>query len=321
MGKIGKISAIKKEYNSSLMQTMQSGLANKGLSRAPGTGATKLPYKELDGKYRTGLDPDAKYIARIQDPQERELEKKRVKELRDKLQAVTGLELGPNSKYWNYALASDPHNDPTHVQPIKLVDGDNLFDLSSPLQELAFSWLRVHPTVASSFHAWEKGEYPADVQWYVSDDEVDNKRTYAKKQLINKAIVKFDDMAPSKRRQVARLMGLPVTEDSKDEMVYNQVDNLFKQSEFKGGIYHGLSPVEVFNRFATMKEDLLAVKDLVKQALAHSVYRDRGGRIFEGEREIGKSEDAVVEFLINEDHQDELLVLQGKLRSKKIAAT
>ena len=31
----------------------------------------KYPYKELDGQYRTGLDPKAAYIRRIQDPLER----------------------------------------------------------------------------------------------------------------------------------------------------------------------------------------------------------------------------------------------------------
>ena len=78
MGKIGKISTIKREYNSSQLQTMDSGLAAKGMSRIPGTGVFKYPYKELDGKYRTGLDPDASYIKRIQDPTEKELEIERV---------------------------------------------------------------------------------------------------------------------------------------------------------------------------------------------------------------------------------------------------
>jgi hypothetical protein len=48
MGKIGKISTIKREYNSSQLQTMDSGLASKGMSRIPGTGVFKYPYKELD---------------------------------------------------------------------------------------------------------------------------------------------------------------------------------------------------------------------------------------------------------------------------------
>jgi hypothetical protein len=321
MGKFGKISTIKKEYNSAGMQTMQGGLSQRGLTRIPGTGVFKYPYKELDGRYRTGLDPDAAYIKRIGDPTEREIEIERVTNLRTKLQDMLGgIDLGPRAPFWNHSLSRSTE-DLSFVQPVKLLDGDNYFDLSIPYQELAFSWLRVHPTIASSYQAWERGDYPADIQFYVVDEDIENAVVFKKKQLINKAIAKFDNMTPEKKRKVARLLGLPVTEDSKEEFVYNQVDNVLKQTEFKAGKYQGLSTVEVFNRFADMKENLLHIKDLVKQAIAHSVYRVKSsGRVFEGEYEIAKDEDELVKFLANDDNQDELLTLEGKLKSKKLAA-
>lgn len=321
MGKIGKISTIKKEYNNSQLQTMQGGLALKGLTRIPGTGVFKYPYKELDGRYRTGLDPEANYIRRISDPLEREMETERVKALREKLElALGGIDLGPRSKFWNYGLSTSS-DDSLHVQPVKLVDGDNFFDLSTPLQELAFSWLRVHPTIASSYQAWERGEYPADTQFYVADDEIENAVLFKKKQLINKAIVKFDAMTPEKKRKVARLLGLPVTEDTKEEAVYNLVDNVLKQTEFKNGKYQGLNPVEVFTRFADMKENLLHIKDLVKQALTHSIYRLKAnGKIYEGEFEVAKDEDDLVKHLADDDNQEDLITLEQKLKSKKLAS-
>jgi hypothetical protein len=321
MGKTGKISTIKREYNSSQLQTMDSGLAQKGMTRIPGTGVFKYPYKELDGKYRTGLDPDAAYIRRIQDPTERELEIERVTALRKRLENEIGdIDLGPRSKFWNYGLSLSP-DDQTHVQAVKLMDGDNYFDLSNTFQEIAFSWLRVHPTIASSHQAWERGEYPAETQFYVVDDEIENAVIYKKKQLINKAIVKFDSMTPEKKRKVARLLGLPVSEDSKEEVVYNLVDNVLKQTEFKNGKYSGLNPVEVFNRFADMKEALLHIKDLVKQAITHSIYRVKpNGKVYEGEFEVAKDEEDLVKFLADDDNQDELLVLEGKLKTKKLAA-
>jgi CO dehydrogenase/acetyl-CoA synthase gamma subunit (corrinoid Fe-S protein) len=144
---------------------------------------------------------------------------------------------------------------------------------------------------------------------------------FKKKQLINKAIIKFDDMTPEKKKKVARLLGLPVSDDSKEEAVYNQVDNLLKQTEFKNGKYQGLNPIEVFNRFADMKENLLHIKDLVKQAVAHSVYRLKpNGKVYEGEFEIAKDEDELVKFLADDDNQDQLLILEGKLKGKKIAS-
>jgi hypothetical protein len=201
------------------------------------------------------------------------------------------------------------------------MDGDNYFDLANAFQEIAFSWLRVHPTIASSYQAWERGEYPADTQFYVVDDEIENAVIFKKKQLINKAIVKFDSMTPEKKRKVARLLGLPVSEDSKEEVVYNLVDNVLKQTEFKNGKYSGLNPVEVFNRFADMKEALLHIKDLVKQAITHSIYRVKpNGKVYEGEFEVAKDEEDLVKFLADDDNQDELLVLEGKLKTKKLAA-
>lgn len=322
MGNIGKISTLKKEYNSgSSMQTMQSNLAKEGLTRVPGTGVFKYPYKELDGKYRTGLDPDAAYIKRIQDPTEKEMEIERVTKLKAKLEdAFGGIDLGPRSKFWNYALSTSSDDD-LHVQPVKLGDGDNFFDLSIPQKELAFAWLRVNPTIASSYQAWERGEFPADTQYYVVDEEIENTVVYKKKQIVNKAIVKFDSMSPEKQRKVARLLGLPVTEDTKPEFVYNQVDNIMKQSEFKTGVFQGLNPVEVFNRFADMKENLLHIKDLIKQSIQHSIYRIKpNGRVYEGELEVAVDEEALAKYLADDDHQDELITLEQKLKTKKLAS-
>ncbi len=181
--------------------------------------------------------------------------------------------------------------------------------------------MRVHPTIASSYQAWERGEFPADIQFYVADEDIENAVMFKKKQLINKAIVKFDTMTPERKRKVARLLGLPVTDDTKEEAVYNLVDNVLKQTEFKNGKYQGLNPVEVFTRFADMKDNLLHIKDLVKQALTHSIYRSKpNGKVYEGEFEVAKDEDDLIKMLADDDNQDMLLTLEGKLKTKKLAA-
>jgi len=299
---------------------MQSELAKKGHTRVPGTGVFKYPYKELDGRYRTGLDPEAAYIKRIADKAAREAEQERVSKLRTKLQDILSLDLSSTSKFWNHALSTSTA-DMTHVQPVKLVDGDNVYDLLSPWKELTFAWLRVHPTIASSYQAWRAGEFPADTQWYVADEEVETNTAFTKKKAINQAIGKFDSMTPDKRRKIARVMGLPVTEDTKEEMVYNQIDSLLKETEFKSGKFQGLSPVEVFTRFATISENILHVKDLVKQAITHSIYRIKPtGKVYEGEFEIASDEDALVTMLVDDDNQEHRIILEQKLKGKKLAA-
>ena len=142
MNKIGKISVIPRDFSDSQVETMETSLMKKGKTRLPGTGVFKYPYKEISGKYRTGLDPDAAYILRIQDPHERKLEKERVTELKKKLEAALGgIDLSPHSKFWNYANSTST-DDFQHIQPYKLTDGDNYFDLNNPIHELSFSWLR-----------------------------------------------------------------------------------------------------------------------------------------------------------------------------------
>ena len=320
MGKLGIISTIKREYNDSNIQTMDSGLSKKGMTRIPGTGVFKFPYREFDGKYRTGLDPDAAYIKRIADKTERELELERVTKLKEKLEYDLGVDLGPRSEFWNYGKSKST-TDQTHVQPVKLMDGDNYYDLNIPFQELTFSWLRVHPTIASSLQAWERGDFPADTQFYVVDKQKENAIMYKKKLLINKAIVKLDEMVPSRRIKVARLLGLPVSDNTPEEFVYNEIDNVLKQTEFKKGKFKGLDPVKIFTSFADMKDGLLHIKDLVKQAITHSVYRvQASGRIYEGEFEISTSEEELVKHLSNKDNQEELIILEDKLKAKKTAA-
>lgn len=69
-----------------------------------------------------------------------------------------------------------------------------------------------------------------------------------------------------------------------------------------------------------MKENLLHIRDLVKQAIAHSIYRIKpNGKIYEGEYEVAADEDELVKYLTDDDHQDDLLTLEGKLKTKKIA--
>jgi len=321
MGKLGMISVIKREYGNSGMKTMQSELSRAGMTRIPGTGVFKYPYKELDGKYRTGLDPDAAYIRRIVDTTERKLEVERIKKTLKKLkQSLGDIDLGPRSPFWNYSLAQST-DDSNHIQPVKLKDGDNTFDLDIPFQEIAFCWLRVHPTIASSYSAWERGEFPADTHFYVADEEIEQALIFRKKKQINQAISKFDSMTPTKKKKVARLLGLAVSEDSTEELVYNQVDNVLKKGEFEKGKFQGLNTIEVFMRFADMKENLLHIKDLVSQAITHSIYRVKpSGKVYEGEYEIAKDDEALITYLIDEEHQDELLTLEGKLKAKKLTA-
>jgi len=44
------------------------------------------------------------------------------------------------------------------------------------------------------------------------------------------------------------------------------------------------------------------------------------GRIYEGEFEIATDEDDLIKHLADDDNQDDLLTLEGKLKTKKLAS-
>lgn len=323
MGKVVKISPIRKSPQGAAVQTMETGLLAKGMTRIPGTGVFKFPYKETSGKYRTGLDETAPHVQRIADDVERQAEIDRIKRWKKEISEGLGIpesDLGPTSKFWNYTLYREGIQE-MHATPVKLMDQDNFFDLSNPRQLATFAWLRVHPTIASSMQAYERGEFGADCQWYVADDEIDNAVIFKKKQLINKAIAELDSMTPTKRKKVARLMGLPVGEDTKEEYVYNMIDSAIKESEMKSGMHKGVNSINLFNRFAHMQENLLEINDLVEQAITHSVYRmKQGGKLYEGEMKVADTKGEWVQFLADEDNQEDLIALRDKVKSKKLAA-
>lgn len=314
MGKIGKISVIPKDY-SGAFPTMEKSLRDRGFSRMPGTVMMKFPYKELNGKYRTGLDENATSIIKITDPKDRDLEQKRIKEIRKSLEEKTGISLSPTSDYYNYTSRSQHH-----VEGVKLQDGDNIFNMEDPWQAITFYWLSAHPTVATSIKAWEKGDFPSDTQFYVNDEDVENEIQYRKKKTANDAIIRFDSWSLDKRRKVARLMDLPIGEDTKEEVVYNQVDTFLKQAQVPNGVHKGRDPIKVFASYADIKDDLLYVKDLVGQAFSHQIYKEkRGGRVYEGELEIFKSKEDMIDFYIDDKNQEDLIELEKKLHIKKFA--
>lgn len=317
MGKSGKISSIKKEYNRN-NGSLEASLAANGYSRFPGTGVRFVPAKENNNiDYKTGLNVNAPYMERMKKthPENYKLEFARITELKEDLERRSGVKLDPTSLYYK-----DIFNDKAAVkaQIVRCKEGDNVFDFEDVFAQITYEWLRVHPLIASSYTAYERGEYPANTQFYVNDDNIEEELKYKKKTLINKATGKLDSMSLEKRKKVARLLGLPVSDNSKEVFVYNLLDSFIKQAEIKVGELKGGNPVDLFNKISDLDDKILTVKDIVDQALKHTIYRtSKGGRITEGGQEIAKDKNDLVDFLLNDKNQEDLLVLQEKLKTKK----
>lgn len=314
MGKIGIIATIPL---SEVGTSFESALAQAKLTRMPGTGRMILPYREKTQEYRTGLDENATYIKRILDPQARKFEQERVKKDRERLEEQLKIDLSSRSDFYNISSWSPTGKTKLVVEPVKLMDGDNYFDLDDPMQLVAYSWLRVHPQVASSLESWKAGNFPG-AQFYVKDDELEQEILYREKTELNKAIHTLDSLALDKRKKIARQCALPISDDDKEGTVYNYLDSFIKSGVLKSGPFEGMHAVSVFNRYVTMQDEVLHVKDLVRQAVTHSIYReDKHGRIFEGQREVAKDESMLVEALLDDNNQELLLDLEDRLKAKK----
>lgn len=316
MGKTGKISSIKKEYNRN-NGSLEASLSLHGYSRFPGTGVRFVPYKEPNGAYRTGLDVNATYLNKMKKthPENWKLEVDRITALKRDLEERSGMSLDPKSDYYTQI-----YNDrvPIKAEIVRLKEGDNIFDLDDVFKAITYAWLRVHPLIASSYGAYERGEYPSNTQFYVNDEDIEEEIKYKRKTLINKAVGTLDNLSLDKRKKVARLLGLPVSESSKETFVYNLLDTFIKSQDIKTGDYKGANPVDLFLKFAEMDDKIVSTKDLVEQAIKHSIYRiTKGGRITEGGQEIAKSKDELVSDLMDDKFQDDLLALQEKLKMKK----
>lgn len=321
MGKIGKISVIPKDYSTSF-NTMDKSLRQYGRTSFPGTSKTKYPYRELDNSYRTGLDENASYLKTIKDEGVRQALKDKIVKLREFIQSEIGdIDLSPRSKFWNNSAPFDPDRDKfsQRVQPAKLIDGDNEFNLDDPMQALQYAWLCAHPTIASSLEAYERGEYPADTHFYVNDEDHETRLSYKKNKSVNEAIIKFDSFSLEKRRKVARLMGIKVDDDAKESVVYNLVDAYLKApSVTLEGPFKGRNPVDVFAAFANLKAEDLEVRDIVEQAFLENVYRiGKGGKVYEGENVIFQNKNEVIEFYLDEENQRDLVDLEKKIKFKK----
>jgi hypothetical protein len=295
---------------------MEKSLRQRGMSRAPGTTKMMLPIKELSGKYRNGLDEHAKYILKMDDPQLKKHEQDKVKALRQKLQEATGIDLSPTSEYYNHTSKKFG----THVEPVKLVDGDNIFNLDDPWQHITYLWLSADPRIASSLAAYERGEYSHETQYYVNDEDVESALQYRKKKTANDAIIKFDSWSLDKRKKIARLLDLPIGDSTREEVVYNLVDNFLKTAQVANGVHQGKDPIKVFALYADLKDDSLYVKDLVEQAFKHQIYKEKkGGRVYEGELEVFRDKQELIDHLMDEMNQEDLLELEKKLKVKKLA--
>jgi len=291
-------------------KSFQGSLAKNGMSRLPGCGTTISPYREADGRYRTGLDENATYINNMP-LDEQPIERERVKKLRERLEKETGIDLGPNSPYYT-RIYNNENGSIATTTPYKISDREIALDESIPQERIAAAWLEVHPIVAPSLEA-TKGNSVAIA--YVSNPTAELEAEYSEQIKFDTAIKTLSDMTPDKVKRMARLMDLPVNEDTAHTEAYMLIKRVFDKGRIEFGVYKGRKGVEVFNSLATLSESTLGIKDLIKKALSLSIYRkNKAGVIMQGENIVAESEDDLIATLAGS--VEERTSLEKRVKSK-----
>lgn len=307
---IGKISTIKRrdQYPN---DTIAGSLQRKGLSRAPKTLRKMGPAKNKDGSYRNGLDVKASYLDRLS-PEQKEQEIAKINGLAELANMYyPNLDVtNPRSPFW--ADMAKKHGRPDVAPFAELKDGDNIFDLSVPEELIVYAYLRVHPYIAPSGTSVLQGEY-SQATYYVNDFDVETAIAYKVKSQITKALVKLEKLNPTKRKMVARQLGISVSDNSSEEAVYVLLTDFINESTSP----KKSNNVNLFESFATMGDEDLKIRDIIKQSLTHSIYRRFKSAIYRGDVRVASKEDELVEYLTNPQNQDELIAIKEELKMKK----
>ena len=288
--------------------TLSSSLRKAGLSRVPSTKFTITPYYDLNfKKYWNGLDEDASDIMRISDEKERKKEQVRIKDLRERLENVTGLELNPRSDYYRNVSNPKEPNTPTGYA---LVDGDNIFNLDIPDQYITFLWLSKHPQICKSLKDWDEGNCDPSCIWYIENIVEETELKVSKKKEQNKAAVELEKMSVGKRKKIAIIidnLGIGLT--TNDDEVYTILDDYIKEGDLK--------KVQYFITLSQLPDDVLNGKYLAKACLTEGLLRKFGGGIIR-ETELGpavaNSFEELETILADVSQQEVYIVYADKLK-------
>ncbi len=310
MTQIHKITAVPNNG----MDELARSLAANGLNRFPGTVVRKVPYLEVDGNYRTGLDKNALYIQKMK-PEEAEVERAYVDNLLKMAKAAYGnnVDFSPTSDFYTKMLQDGNPNAPRCPWG-RFTSETTEFHISENKEDLiVFAYMRVRPDVAPSKEDSESGKY-AHVTYFVDDENLEDEKAFKVKTTIAEATVALKNLTLERRRKVGRQLGLPITNNNTEANVFNQLDNYIKESEKAVT----KANAEKFLKFAEMKPENLEIRDVIYQATQMNILRKKAdGTYWRGENLFGKDYEAVLAKLVDVQYQDDFEAIKDELTMKQ----
>lgn len=305
MSNIKYIKPYKKSYSSQF--SLIASLSKEGMTRVPGTTVAIFPVQRPNGDVETGMNENSIKLRTIKDPEARASALESAKLKRELLESKLNIDLRSNSEFWLEKAKT----------PFYLKDGDNVFNLDDPKDELEFSWLAEHPRVASSLEKIQSGEIdPHSIDWYIYEPDLETINEFNRNKKINDVVSILNKLGESEIRKVAYVLNLKPSVKAKYSDIYNLLNDYIKSSK-----NHNTSdPIEEFTKVANFTSETLAIKTLVKQLFDNKFIKARGNSIYEGDNLVAKSE-ADFELKLAEDknlfntYNDKLEIKKSYLNS------
>lgn len=278
--------------------TLGLGTEENGFrSKLPNTYEKIQPRLGKDGRWLTGLDEEAMHINAIKDSEERLAEKKRIKELRESLEALTGYDLSGRSKFWDDFFVT--------------VKTDRPYDMSNPLEVIALNTLIASESVAPSLKETYNVKYN-DARFYVSREHEDVSEKISKKKKYGEAIAKLLELieTPDKAVIIGKYLGLAVNNNTPPDNIYDAFQTKIDNDEKTGFI-------DKFNIALSKSPEDLSIALIMDEAFKYQVIRFRDGLYQRGNITLGRDKAEVLKFLTDIRNSGELLSIQEEVETKR----
>lgn len=274
------------------------GLDKHGRSKFPGTFEILQPGKTPDNRWVTGLDEHAVSIKRIADRELREKRTEEVKELREELERLTGLDLSGTSAYWSTYF-------------IKLMDKKAL-NFDNPNERVQYYVLLANKFSAPELEATSDPDY-SHTKYYMHRTETEASQKAVKSRERDKATSDLYQLYenPAKLTLIAKfILGNKVKADMSKDGIYNMIGDALKTDK-EGTV------VRKFADAMSKTIEELQYKLIVDEAITRHVIRIREGYYQRGNATYGKTMKEVLKYLSSPENADEFSSVKEEVEEKR----
>lgn len=279
------------------------GLSQHGMSKLPGTFHVIQPRIDSDGRYVTGIDENASYLAMEFSGEELVKRRALIQKTRERLQMQLGIaDLSATSSYWdNYFvdLSTSP-----------------ILDLKQAAHELKWYVLKANKVIMPDSTFKNTPEF-WDSKFVAYEPEFEATNKNVDRVIIDGAIATVLNLKNNYNKMLAisrLLLGPSINNEMGAEVLYDRLRTWLDTKPKENSV--------AITRLNDRDLHELETEVNIQNALNFGVIPFRNGQYYYGKDNVGRSTDQVVEFLMNpENHHiyDAMLSeLENKLKLAKV---